>query len=507
MAATSEEKSGTTAALEVRERLVETLELDLVGPWPGHALAEEMLAGWERPSNWYLTGFLIPVRTPQEAASKFDSDDELEEPQEDEDAADEETEDRAAARKRYFPSSIGLSTLVAGDATAVSVTVRSGDYALVEQPADSDTDDHNNESEEAEAEDKRRRRRVWKRTPRERQLELALQHDASDVEPSVLDIPESGGLELHVLQRPVATARLAGQIPEGTRSVSMFLVNDRDPDAEQPDLAYVFQPEVEVRGEVPFVARPDLRTAGGGEWDELVADLHYADLPELATGHGVSADWELVHVECRVLRTRWIPSDEVEQTVPASIGGVELGMDKLGALSDGGAVEPALASLVSEYRAWIEKRRGELSELEGERRETAEELLRLAGGGGRTDRARDRDASRRPAGARRLQGGQPSCGARSVAAARCDDRGSGVAAVPARVHADQPDRNCRPGRSRPGHLLYFPTGGGKTEAYLGLAAFAIVLRRLRRPEESGLAGAGVSVVMRYTLRLPTIDQL
>lgn len=56
-------------------------------------------------------------------------------------------------------------------------------------------------------------------------------------------------------------------------------------------------------------------------------------------------------------------------------------------------------------------------------------------------------------------------------------------------------------------LLYFPTGGGKTEAYLGLAGFAIVLRRLRHHEGDGLAGAGVTVVMRYTLRLLTLDQL
>ena len=494
-AATSQPGVATTP-LEVRDRLVEALELDLVGPGPGHPLAEERLPGWERPSNWYLTGFLIPVRSAEEEAGDVDSDEEVDEPQED-DPSDDGAEDRTAAKRRYFPSSLGLSTLVAAGVAAIGVTVRWGDYTVGEQAAEEDG--------ESDSESRSRPRRVWQRAPQERTVEVPLSGSSSI--PRVIPVRDSNGLELHILERPLPTTGIDGRIPADTRAVSVFLVNDRDPDSKQRDRAYIFQAGLEVGCEQPFVPRPDLRS-GDSDWDEQVADLHYADTPEFATGHGVSVDWDLVDGECRQLRTRWIPSAEVEQTIPADVGGAELRMEALGALVDGAAAQAELAPLVSEYRAWIESRESEIQVFDGERRSTAETLLAAAGfAAGRIERgiatiAGDPDAldafrMANRAVAKALRRRLPEV---KEPAWRPFQLAFLLINLPGLADPAAADRSIV-------DLLYFPTGGGKTEAYLALAAFAIVLRRLRRADPGRLTGAGVTVVMRYTLRLLTLDQL
>ena len=67
-----------------------------------------------------------------------------------------------------------------------------------------------------------------------------------------------------------------------------------------------------------------------------------------------------------------------------------------------------------------------------------------------------------------------------------------------------------PDRSHPtdavADLLWFATGGGKTEAYLGLTAYILALRRLQGAIAGRRGDQGIAVLMRYTLRLLTLQQ-
>ena len=430
---TRQETAGALAdSVEVRERLVEALNLDLIGPWGGHTLAAERLPGWVRPSNWYLTGFLIPSGTKPELSADADEEDDIDETPESGGLAEESSEERRAAKKGFFPSSMGLSFLVAAEADALAVIVRWGDY----QPGRVEGADGKSAS-------------AWLRQSNERTVPVSLS-GAGEHRRGDLVVPDSGGLTLHVDERPIRTDGLA-EIPAGTRSVSVFLVNGRAPDDDNPDRAYAFQAEIEVRGRQPFVPRPDPRGVQAADWDDQVADLHYADTPEYATGHGVSADWEVVERACRMLRTAWIPAADVEETKTAPVPGAELSMDKLGALADGQTAGVALRPLVRAVsrldRIAARGDRNAAGCASRDRRRVAAAGRHRSGPHG----TRNRHAGRGRGRARRLPRGEPRRRARSPPAVRRAVHLAAACLAPlsTRFRPAQPPRTGRPARSRP----------------------------------------------------------
>ena len=201
--------------VEVRALLAEALDLDLIGPWAGHELAEERLPGYIRPSNWYLTGFLIPSGSPPEKSADADEDDDLDVPGPG-GLAEESSEDRKAAKKGFFPSSMGLSFLVTKETRALEVTVRWGDYEVVaatDEEAEADGADKQQDKPHDKPEDKpentdgeekpAKLQTIWRRRQREEKIPLRTEpgHEAT------FDVPASGGLQIHVLDRTIQADR------------------------------------------------------------------------------------------------------------------------------------------------------------------------------------------------------------------------------------------------------------------------------------------------------------
>jgi hypothetical protein len=210
-------------------------------------------------------------------------------------------------------------------------------------------------------------------------------------------------------------------------------------------------------------------------------------------------------------RTTWLPRHEVRRVVTRDEPNVITSMDALGALESGAAAQPMLLPMVEAYGAWITAQ-GAIDVDSKTRRGTRDALV------SRAEHARARIG----AGIELL-----ATDAELFEAFTLANRAMAMAArqrSPERYEDGKPPPSWRlfqlafvlmnlSGLADPKHadrdvvdLIFFPTGGGKTEAYLGVIAATLLLRRIRARGRVD-AGLGVAVLLRYTLRLLTLDQL
>ena len=482
----------------VRARLLDALKVDLVGP----EASEEVLS--QSPATRYLVGMLAPRGTALSASedegltSTSDGDDE------------HETGPRAA--QELAPSSVGLSFIV--DLTCDVIHVRSGwgmyeriepkDALLAdpEEAADIDLDG----DPESTATTKHRQYK-WVRRPFETSTELSLRERTGREQAS----------------QDVWIEWLVESVGNG-RIVSVFLVNERvaPTDRRPPAEDWLYQPELSIRGNGSiFLPRRLTRDHADTDPDIASADLIYRRRREFAVGHGIAAGWDqdpLDETRAVEVYTTVIPDREV-RTVRGPDNVPDLSMDRLGNAESPAQMITELEPLLDAYAKWIDENRAAVGEISppddvvardhidaqaaslARMREglqclkelPAFEAFRFAN----RAMALQRRATRRVLARRRNE--QVPDEAEIPASWRPFQIGFMLKALTSLVHPSHQDRDVA-------DLLWYPTGGGKTEAYLGLTAFVFALRRLQSSDGRYEYGSGTAVLMRYTLRLLTIQQ-
>ena len=488
---------------DVRKRLLEALEADLVGPFypENHPGGDEVLK--LPPSRWYLTGFLTPQFDRAPDADDTDAVGELAAGSESQ-AEDAGNDTPEAKRPHRFPASLGLSVFLpapAADASKdyVEVVISYADYVKVEV-----------------AEDTEKRAQVgWKRVPCgpytvKVPLDARLLGSRDGIR-----WPDSTGLRIRGELRETEIAGL----PAGARVLSLFLINERTPLERDRDLNFIFQVGLSIRHGRGFLARPNRRGEDASDEDQRILALMFRDRYEWAVGHNTSVELPEADDDgvVRELRTTQLPRYEVlgvkHEKEPEKIGISLTGMAELSTL-DGKGLVRALSPLVEAYGAWIERQR--YVDLGRETLEqTRDELMHRA----ERARARIREGIELLARDEEVREAFKMANlAMHIQALQADRLREDPRYKKGRKPEWRPFQlafvllnlasvaDVKHGDRQVADLIYFPTGGGKTEAYLGLIAYTLVLRRLRgkaRPDE----GRGVAVILRYTLRLLTLDQL
>ncbi|WP_386069784.1 DISARM system helicase DrmA [Tahibacter sp. UC22_41] len=430
------------------------------------------------------------------------------------------------------PSSMGLTFCVGADVKSLDVTARWGSYARVPKEEHGYTrprkDRETGEVQEVKV-------KVWRRTPRGGRVTLTLKD--GPIKPIA---PDSEQDEVRI-QGTVRTNT------KGDRLVTLFLVNDqREPETNR-DSAWLFQPELNVKSsggatDAPvFLRRPSSDVVVEDvERDHL--GLIYRRRVEFAVGHGVAVHAKTPDddpTRAIAVGTEVIPSYEVPVTEPPGLDlddraamkkMVERGWLDMLTLAelDKEPLEEALKTLVDDYAAWIDEQCARVGrEIKGydvpanEALDRCKSMLERLRAGLNVlladpnaleafrfaNRAMAQQRVRGIYALKRRRGEEltlESVEVRKNRSWRPFQLAFLLLSIPSLADPKHPDRT-NPAEAFV-DLLWFPTGGGKTEAYLGVAAFAMGIRRLQDVFENLDGGRGLAVIMRYTLRLLTLQQ-
>lgn len=505
-------------AWAARENLTSILSRELLGPLYGDT---EVLP--VSPHVAYLVGRLDPQQLTAEPVPVEDA------PEEDRDEAGapdaDADEDVPVRRGAITPASMGLRCQVAPDQETVTVRASWGHYATrkAERAA--------NEGAAASG-----RATEYVRTQVARSITITL----AELTPG-----ETRDYPVKEVEPEGVVLRVDRYDTPNSVILELALCNEADPgQGRVPVGKSLFQTQlhVEAGGAPAFLPVQDVVAEPIPPHDDDEVNrlrLQYRDRLEFAVGRTCSADWTAQPGARRAsqVRTTWLPTSETPQTRARSESAVVTDMRTL-ATASVEELRAALTPITTGYTAWLTGLKATAATLpvylQGEANDAIVEAEQAAGrlADGIDFLLSDGEALRcfrfmntvmaeqrvRSEVVRR-RGERPEL---TPAAALAEVNAEGAGAHSWRLFQlafvlMQLPALCDPTlpqRSNPAlaqvELLFFPTGGGKTEAYLGLAAFTFAIRRRRGTVASASGpldgGDGLAVLMRYTLRLLTAQQ-
>ncbi|MET8208355.1 DISARM system helicase DrmA [Streptomyces sp. NPDC005373] len=521
-----------------RENLVDILERELLGPANG---PDEILDGV--PDSAYLIGRIAPVRLTggQDDPGEDGSEDAATDVGDAVDAVgsrgvpvtavddssagseEDEVEDQPQKRGLMIPASMGLRFQIPDDLDEFTVVASWGTYEPVKDKRGEGVADG-----AAPAPALRR----FQRTPH-----------AIPKTISVAGLKPFRTTEFALKDKVVLRVDRYDDAERGCRLIEVALCNDRETPRKIPVEAWLYQTKLEVSagGAEVFLPVNDALLDSRGEWDDELRrmKLQYRNRLEFAVGRTCSVDWDAAGGTRRAskVRTTWLPVSETPQTKAEEIGSALLDMRRLQQAAPD-ELRAGLEPIVAGYGAWLdgEEKRAEAlpPHLRSEGLDAVAEARRVHQqlADGLEFLLSDAEALRcfhfmnRVMGDQRVQS--------QVAERRAAQPDKSIEEATAAILAEKKERahswrtfqlafvlmqlpllsdpaaEKRSGDLAKAQLLFFPTGGGKTEAYLGLAAYTFAVRRRQGVVESDggpLDGrSGVAVLMRYTLRLLTAQQ-
>jgi len=512
-----------------RDQLFDIIKREFIGPDPledtldrVQGNGEEILSG-DPPHIRYIAGILYP-QSSDAVLSEITGEDIPSEEKELEEPEKVESENRTGGTTEFLEDAeeiINLSNSFKPSAISMTVAVKNGDkiyphvkagiYTMITS-TDPKTD---------------------KKTVRYLRSQLTWEQDG-------LPLMLTGSEPLKPLVVNGKESKLAFGITcrgkykaEGYSIYTFSLVNTNKADGGSiKDDDCFFQTGLSLVSESGFQALPDSDKVTRDD-DFYSNRLLYHNVKNYAVGHGCSTSWDMDASDVLKIQTETFPRYEIKPIIPSTIEGVSLDMFLMSDFGDVAGTITELRLLCDKYERWIEGLNAQLSsviDIDTAKRHIIncrECLFRMREGVSLLESEKRVlqafQLMNRTMLLQQLHYGLPLQNWSE------DDAGVFTLNNPVTLPVitdkstwgdnverygkwrpfqlafillnlkSMSDRSCEDRKTV--DLIWFPTGGGKTEAYLGLSAFTIFIRRLYNKNDVGTA-----ILMRYTLRLLTAQQ-